>query len=117
MRFDDLAGTSAARGWTLTPKPPRWTQTPTADQSCFVNPDAFDCDCYASKRRYCKSSNLRKKHGLRHRNGKAYTAAQCTHFFVCTHSQTCQSYKDKHCAKETALRKRLERKKLKIQTC
>ena len=98
---DCLAGKSTARSWTLTPVSPRWTHSPTDDQSartrtflcmctqnmrahaytcrcarkckcvhvhtrmhtrihtytyvvgCFVNPEAFDCDCYAKKRRFC----------------------------------------------------------------
>jgi len=103
------------RSWTLTPTPPVWTHTPTDDQSCFVNPDAFDCACYATKQRYCKKESLRMH--LRHPSNKVYTATECEQFFVCTHSQTCKRYKDEHCKKEMALLKRLQAKKHMIPTC
>ena len=30
----------AVQGWTLTPTPPAWTQTPTEDQACFPDPES-----------------------------------------------------------------------------
>ena len=42
-----------AGGWTLTPTPPVWTQTPTEDASCFADPENFDCSCHAKKQRQC----------------------------------------------------------------
>merc|ERR1711998_470902 len=100
-------GKSAVQGggWTLTPKAPKWTLTPTDDQSCFVNPETFDCNCHATKRRFCNNEDTRREHHLRHPNGRVYSATECEHFFVCTHSQTCQRYKTKHCKKETLLLK------------
>ena len=44
---------SGVGGWTLTPTPPVWTQTPTEDSSCFADPENFDCACHAKKQRQC----------------------------------------------------------------
>jgi len=37
------------------------------------------------------------------------SVTQCEHFFLCTHSATCASYKDRHCKKELELLKRNQR--------
>jgi len=119
LELDDaVAGKATARGWTLTPRM-QMTHTPTDDQSCFVDPDAFDCNCYATKQRFCRNEDARKLHHLRHpgTNGKVYSASECEHFFVCTHSQTCQPYKDKHCQKDTKLLTQLQAQNHKIATC
>lgn len=115
---DALAGTATGQGgWTLTPITPKWTHTPTDDQSCFVDPEGFDCDCYAKKRRYCKNEDMRREHHMRHPDNRVYSATECEHFFVCTHSNTCQPYKKRHCQKEFALLKEFQAKGRKIETC
>merc|ERR1711998_48586 len=110
---DALASKLTARAWTLTPVSPLWTHSPTDDQSCFVNPEAFDCNCYAKKRRFCGNEHSRAVHHLRHpgaHNGtkRVYSASECERFFVCTHSQTCDSYKKTHCKQEMKLLKHLK---------
>jgi len=111
---DAIAGTTTAqRGWTLTPVQ-RWTQTPTDDQACFVDPEGIDCSCHAKFMRSCKKEDVRRASGLVHPNGRIYSVTECNHFFVCTHSNTCQAYKDTHCRKEMALLRSLPRK---IETC
>jgi len=116
LELDDaVAGKTTAGGWTLTPMT-QMTHTPTDDQSCFVDPDAFDCNCYATKQRFCRNEDARKR--MRPgKNWKVYSATECEHFFVCTHSQTCQSYKNEHCKKETDLLKQLQAKNHKIAMC
>jgi len=117
LELDDaVAGKATAQGWTLTPRS-TMTHTPTDDQACFVDPDAFDCNCYATKQRFCRNEDARKMHHLEHTDGKVYSATECEHFFVCTHSQTCQSYKNKHCAKEMKLLEDLQAQNRKIATC
>jgi hypothetical protein len=118
LELDDVvAGKATAGGWTLTPRT-LMTHTPTDDQACFVDPDAFDCNCYAVKQRFCRNEDARKSHHFRHPGtGKVYSASECEQFFVCTHSQTCQSYKNKHCVKETNLLKQLQAENRKIETC
>jgi len=53
---DALAGKSAARqhAWTLTPTAASWTHSPTTDQSCFVDPESFDCSCMNTLKRNCR---------------------------------------------------------------
>jgi len=105
----------AARGWTLTPKAP-WTLTPTTDQACFVDPDNFDCSCLAKLKRQCGKEAFRKQ--LTPHTGKTTSVTGCYHFFACTHSQTCKSYKDKHCKKEQELLKMMQQKKeWRVETC
>lgn len=113
---DAIAGTAAAQGgWTLTPVQ-SMTHTPTDDQSCFVDPEGFDCSCHAKIMRTCKKEHDRRALGLVHGgwHGRTYSVAECNQFFVCTHSNTCQAYKDSHCQKEIALLRSLGRK---IETC
>jgi len=122
MLLDDaLSSKMMAHGWTLTPIS-RFTHTPTDDQSCFVDPEAFDCDCYAKKRRFCGNEHSRGVHHLRHPSvhnstKRVYSASECEHFFVCTHSQTCDSYKKTHCKQEMKLLKHLKAGKHMIDTC
>merc|ERR1719453_1622615 len=71
------------------------THTPTQDQSCFTDPESFDCLCHTAMQRQCRKEEMRKQ--MVHPNGRIYTLTQCVHFFVCTHSNTCKSYKDAHC--------------------
>jgi len=104
MELDDkVAVTTAIRqgGWTLTPTAEKMTHTPTQDQSCFTDPESFDCLCHTAMQRRCRKEEMRKQ--MVHPNGRIYTLTQCVHFFVCTHSSTCKSYKDTHCKSELAL--------------
>jgi len=105
----------ATRGWTLTPKAP-WTLTPTTDQSCFVDPDNFDCSCLSKLKRQCGKEEFRKEFtGVM---GKTVSVTDCYHFFACTHSQTCKRYKDQHCKKEQMLLKTMKaNKQWRFETC
>lgn len=107
------AGEEQAGSWTLTPRS-LWTRTPTVDSSCFANPEQTDCFCLANKRRGCRNKSGREESGLKHPNGRVYSVTECEHFYVCTHSQTCPQYKDRHCTKEAALARKLQAK---IDTC
>ena len=108
---------SGAGGWTLTPTPPVWTQTPTEDSSCFADPENFDCACHAKKQRQCayvpssqciscstshqlscRKEEFRKQLQRAHQ-AKVVSVTQCEHFFVCTHSNTCQRYAQRCCAR------------------
>jgi len=113
---DALAGRDSigAGGWTLTPTPPVWTQTPTEDASCFADPENFDCSCHAKKQRQCGKDPYLRKELQRAHEGKVVS---CEHFFVCTHSQTCQQYKNKHCQAELALLKKLKANHSRVDTC
>jgi len=100
----------AVHGWTLTPKSQPWTQTPTEDQACFPDPASFDCACHRTIVSQCDHPN-----GFRRELGRSLT--QCYHFFVCTHSQTCKSYKERHCKDELALLVKLKKKGRAVETC
>jgi len=117
MQLDDALVATAKSGgaWTLTPTVPKMTHTPTTDQSCFRDADGFDCNCHAKMQRRCGNEAARKEIGLIHpnSNNRVYSATECEHFFVCTHSQTCDVYKNKHCKNENSLHKKLH----KIETC
>lgn len=112
MQLDDALAAmgKTGGGWTLTPTMPRMTHTPTGDQSCFVDADGFDCSCHATMQRRCRSEVLRKELELK-------TETDCSHFFVCTHSNTCQSYKAAHCKTELALLKKLQASGRSVETC
>ena len=45
------------------------------------------------------------------------SVTKCYDFFVCTHSQTCDSYKARHCKSQLDKLKRLQQQKVKILTC
>jgi len=115
---DALAGrdSSGVGGWTLTPTPPVWTQTPTEDSSCFADPENFDCACHAKKQRQCAKETFRKELQRAHQ-GKVVSFTQCEHFFVCTHSYTCQRYKKKHCLVELELLQKLKANHYRVDTC
>ena len=53
--FAGTAGTGTIQHgpWTLTPRHITMTHTPTEDQSCFVDPDMFDCACLSTMKRQC----------------------------------------------------------------
>jgi len=108
----DDAGLTAApvrTAWTLTPIS-TMTHTPTDDQSCFQDTDSFDCSCMITLQRQCSSEKLRKQFNT-------HSIADCENFFVCSHSQTCKSYKDKHCKSQLALLKKLRQNNVSVQTC
>jgi len=111
----ELAGTDRSRGWTLTPMMP-FTHTPTQDQGCFVDPDSFDCLCHDKMQALCESEDFRKELRL-HSGSRTSSQTQCQHFFVCTHSYTCQKYKNLHCKSELHLLKKLQAKGRRIATC
>ena len=45
------------------------------------------------------------------------SVTKCYEFFVCTHSQTCSSYKKQHCKLQLDLLKRLQQQNIKVETC
>jgi len=113
MQLDDaVAGQAAIRqkAWTLTPTAASMTHTPTDDQACFVNPEAFDCGCMATMKRNCRSQIMRKQMGLG-------SVTQCYEFFVCTHSNTCAAYKHRHCQSELKLLETLQKQPGGVDTC
>ena len=48
--------------------------------------------------------------------GMTTSVTDCYHFFACTHSGICQSYKDKRCKKELALHKKMSTQ-VRVDTC
>ena len=48
---------------------------------------------------------------------KVDSITKCNHFFVCTHSQTCRTYKNEHCRSEEKLLKTLQDQGTKVETC
>jgi len=109
---DAVAGKTTVRqgSWTHTPKTASMTHTPTTDQSCFPNPESFDCGCMATMKRNCRDRSFRELI-------KTHSVSQCYEFFVCTHSQTCNAYKKRHCRLQLDLLKRLEQTNIKVETC
>jgi len=115
---DALADTldTRQRAWTFTPTMEAWTHSPTEDQSCFVDPDMFDCSCLETMKRNCRNEHYRK--GIAsgtYKNGLSLT--ECYEFLVCTHSQTCSSYKKMHCQHQLSLLKTLQKRNIKVETC
>jgi len=109
---DALAGKAAVHqaAWTLTPSAAQMTHTPTTDQACFVNPESFDCGCMATMKRNCRDKSFRKQI-------ETSSVTECYEFFVCTHSQTCRAYKDRHCKSQLNLLKTLQQRKVTVETC
>jgi len=112
MQLDDALAASdkGGGGWTLTPTMPQMTHTPTADQSCFRDAEGFDCACHAKMQRQCRIESFRKQL-------QVDSVTKCNHFFVCTHSQTCATYKTKHCTSELKLYKTLQSQNMRVETC
>jgi len=100
--------TAAASPWTLTPTRPRWTQTPTDDQSCFANPESFDCSCFEKLKRQCRSEDFLKQFK---------SATDCYEFFVCSHSQTCEAYREKNCKTHSDKLKEFQKQGISVETC
>ena len=64
----------------------------------------------------CRNEHYRK--GIAsgtYKNGLSLT--ECYEFLVCTHSQTCSSYKNMHCQHQLSLLKTLQKRNIKVETC
>lgn len=102
--------TAAARPWTLTPTSAAMTHSPTVDQSCFADPESFDCSCFEKLKRQCRKEDFRK-------HLEASSVEECYEFFVCTHSQTCGTYKTNQCTSQLAKLKDLKKRGITVETC
>jgi hypothetical protein len=86
------------------------THSPSVDESCFMDPENFDCSCHTKILKQCDDDDGFIK--------KQFESVQeCRHFFVCAHKDTCAAYKRLNCKKELTVLKKLNDAGHWVPTC